>query len=383
VININNNIGRNKEVSSVETREFQDSVRYELSGLYHKSLVLAGEIGTLSSMITLTDKSSVPIFRDYVNQIKSASAGLIINASSIRTDPSTIKEIETAESHQEYGCICSKRVDTVEVFTDSAGNLNKHIQVQRSISSDVDNEINRNIIENDPIHIFDKRIPYLITYVKPGIKLASVNINIYSETKLMKFNAIKYTPYPGIGSVVLSELKRDRVTNIKSINNTSLTGTAVPEGYTGINYDQYTMPCYLHTEVISTSNIKLGFQSNRYISDLGGIVIGLGSITAELNMYSQNSYAGYTIDVPTGKVMDSLEIRSEIMYKNTDNIGVRIYDNEYNFNNMNDSYLCRQKGTSSELNITPDANGKLYLLVDLTSTNNISPALAKLIIGYK
>ena len=126
------NISRDKEVSSVETREWMDNVRYELSTLYHRSLAMSSEINALGAMVTLTEKPSVPILRKYIDEISISDADYIITASTEPVFPTVITDMNKAERHIEFGSICSKKVDSISVFTDSSGDMKPNIKVVRS-----------------------------------------------------------------------------------------------------------------------------------------------------------------------------------------------------------------------------------------------------------
>lgn len=382
MIPIPNDVGRDKEVSSTKTREFQDRVRYELSSLYHRSLALTSELNAISSMITLTEKSSVPLLRNYISAIEDSSADDVITPSNIRTDPTGITALETAESHREYGIICSKRVESVSAFTDSAGDLKGNITVIRSTLNGITDETPDAIIENNAKHIFDSRIPYIINFKKEDLSKASIYLDIKSDSIPIKLNALRFIPYPGVGSIILDGMWKDGATEVLGVNSTTLSTPEKTEVLTDTDYDKFTMPSYIHTEVVSTADLRLSFSSRRYITEMGGIVIGIGSLIGELNVYAKTSYAGFTITVPTGKKLYGLDIVPDCLFQTYSNMNIMVYDDINHFNAMNSNFVKRCTGVSTSLNINPDADRKLYLLVELNAPNNISPALSKILVRY-
>lgn len=369
-------INRSATVSSRDHRDFNDKLRYELSSLYHRSLAITSELNALSSMITLTEKSTVSMMRKYIDTLNLLNSDVIIDAQTAPIFPADLTDLQKAEQHSEFGIISAKRIESASVFLNSIGKLHDHLRVTRTTLNGIVDESPDQIIENNTKHIFDRNIPYIIKFEKENLLRASIYLDIMSDSIPIRLNALRFIPYPGTGSVILDGYWKDGSFPVKTNGNMSYEkplGTY--EGDVDPSYDQYTLPGYIHSELINTLNLRLGFSSINYITELQSIVIGLGAVVGELNVYSEKSYIGYELQIPEGKSLKNLQIHSDIYSPSLSNMSIYIYNDINHFNTMNDNYITRTYG-STDLNIS--GPGPLYLLVELDSVNNISPALSKI-----
>jgi len=380
MIELLNKIARDQIVSSIDTRELHDYIIYELSTLYHKTIALTGEINAITNLVTINESSANSLLLKYIQDKELTSGYIAIDQWSERTDPTSLTDNEKGEAHKQYGIFSSKRIQSKLSFIDDTGKPLPYINVTRTTLNGITEEAPDAIIENNINHILDTQIPYIVRFKKENLNKAVLNIDIKSESLPIKFNALRFIPFP-CGSVIMEGLWKDGFVNIK-MNGNSVFQKAPQhtEGIIQTSYDKYTLPAYIHTELVETGDFRLGLSSDNYITEISSICIGIGALIGELNVYNDVSYFGYTITLPDETpTLSSINIVPDRYSGSVNNVSVYVYDNLNSFNNITDDYTVKCSSLSnSNLNIARNTDKQLFILLKLEAQNNISPAISRL-----
>lgn len=366
------NIARTAPVSSVEQRAFDDRLAAELSNTYHRLLRAYGQLKTLATSVLLTESMVVDLLRSEDLE----EGQLLVTPSSVPLYPTSLKDSEKAERSPEFGVFFAKRIESRRVFTDQAGEMVKPtVRLSRTSENSLYLEAPDSIIENYIENVLVGEIPYIARFVKDNMSTSQVSLDIASSGNPFRINALRYVPMPGAGAVTLDAVNYDGINPI--VLNDDV------EYMKGTTYDiARTMPGYLHFETADTSLMRLAFSSSKYITKLKAVAVGISRIIGELNIYAQTSYIGFLIEAPEGTTsLKRVTLRSDGYSTSLRNLYVRVYDSLIEFNKVSNNYVVRA-GSDQVTDIAVPAGG-LYLLLEVSAPDNVSPTVKDILLQFE
>jgi len=366
----NRRVSRSERVSSQELRDLDDSMVATLSMNYHRIRKLLGKLRTMMTCLRVTNASFARELRVLLEEDDMA---VTITAENDPVYPSSLQDAEKAENHSEFGVICAKRLNTALVFTDETNQVRPTIELIRSTTTGTTEELST-MIENSLEHSLIGNEPYLCRFVGEMVSKANLSIDIISRNREMNINALRFIPMPSAGGTSLGGLRYD------GVNPVVMNGNQEYPIETTFNRTK-SYPGYVHFKPVVTNLLRLNMNSNLYVAQLGCIAIGVSQIIGEYNAYAKKSYIGYLVEVPEGATkLVELSMYEDQFALSALNARVKVYDNLSDFNNISSNFIASSIGVQT-MNLSI-SQSYLYVLLEITSVDNTTPCIGKIVARF-
>jgi len=365
-------VGRDEKVSSQEMRDLDDSMIAALSMDYHRLRILLGKVRTLATCLRVTNSA-------FTQELKTLEEGIAdamtvqLTARTTPTYPTSLSDAEQAENHAEFGTITAKRLNTALVFTDETDSVRPTIEMVRSTTTGA-TEALQTMIENSLDHCLVGTEPYLCRFVGQSITRANLAIDILSRNRQMNINALRFIPMPTAGSVSLSGVRYD------GVNPVIMNGAReYPLVSTFDRTKSY--PAYLHFRPASTNLLRVNLNSTLFVTQLNAISIGISRLVGEYNAYAKKSYIGYEVEIPEGATrLTELSLYADSYALSIQNTRVKVYSSQSEFNNVSSNFIASSAGVQT-MNV-PISGTTLYFLLEITSVDNTTPCIGKIVARF-
>jgi hypothetical protein len=210
----------------------------------------------------------------------------------------------------------------------------------------------------------------------PSAVRTTLDISVRSTAKPLSINALRFNPMPAAGMITLDSLQYGAGTNVV------LNGGADLTELSSFELDR-TYQGYIHFRPITSTAFTISLSSETYISAFNAVAIGLSRLIGELNTYASKSYVGWLVEYPDGYTkIKNLKILPAKYSNGVANTSVKIYDNEGDFNLVNDSYI-EQCDDDTNLDIQSSSVPTPYVLLEIDNDNGTSPCVGKVQLEFE
>lgn len=367
-------IDSDKKVKSRDMREYADKVYARLSKTYHRTMQTAGNARTSAVCLSLLNSSMSNVL-----SFLGASAANKRVISPYDTAIYPVSSFHRVEKDTGLMTFSAKKISTSPVFTDTQNNIYESISATREITT-ADNLPTTSIVENDIVHLLIGDIPYLIRVAKTVTSRVSVSITISTDNSSLPINTIKYLPMPSAGIVTLDSI------SFNSGEKIVMNGSKTLDDSTGHVFSR-TFQGLLNFNEIKMSTMNIVISSETYLSNYDCVAIGLSYLKGEYNTYAQKSYIGWAIPYPLSYTnLTKIKAYAANYSSSLDNVNFRLYSSEAEFLAVSDNYIntfaseCDYTiGWNIDQSLYPD----LYLMMEITTENNITPCVGKIELEFE
>lgn len=304
--------------------------------------------------------------------------------------PTSISDLEKATYEQEYGRATLGILNSTRIYimTDSlTGN--------KTIANDVESLVTRSsttnkgsgvkldqILENSLSSAFDPdpRKMYFARFVTYDPGLTSIDLDIIARTRGLvdqKVNTVRINPLPE-GTLSLMSMRYESSNSESKFFKNSGYGIEYGAAVEAMRKTSWSFDDTLVNKIGLTFKQTYKEGSQPYVFPMG-----LRQLAFEYNEYTNRSYIGFKVRVPTGRI-GFMGLESNLDAYST--VQLKVYPDLDSFNNRNDNFVYQSGDVISYNQPVEVAEGTdIYILAELNKFTNTdaTPELEKIAITWR